>query len=140
MPKSITVAELVAGMDDPQLALIDVRETGEYNTAHIPGSWSLPRRQLEYRIAEMVPWPGARIVVCDDDGQRASLAAATLESLGYSDVSVLAGGSNRWVTEGHTSDWGVNVPSKDFGERWLMTEDVPELEPDELHEWIERGD
>jgi rhodanese-related sulfurtransferase len=140
MTKSITVAELSAVIDDLDLALIDVRETGEYNTAHIPGSWSLPRRQLETRIAEMVPWHGARIVVCDDDGARAALAAATMESLGYNNVSVLAGGSNRWVTEGHGTDWGVNVPSKDFGERWLMTENVPELEPDELHEWIERGD
>jgi rhodanese-related sulfurtransferase len=140
MPKSITVADLVATIDDPQLALIDVRETGEYNTAHIPGSWSLPRRQIEYRIAEMVPWLGARIVICDDDGRRATLAAGTLASIGYTDVSVLAGGSNRWVTEGHTSDWGINVPSKDFGERWLMTEDVPELEPDELNAWMQRGD
>src|SRR3954469_4582661 len=140
MPKSITVAELAAAIDDLDLALIDVRETGEYNTAHIPGSWSLPRRQIEYRMAEMVPWHGARIVVCDDDGARAALAAATMESLRYSNVAVLAGGSNRWVTEGHGTDWGMNVPSKDFGERWLMTENVPELEPDELHEWIERGD
>ena len=140
MPKSITVAELAAAIDDLDLALIDVRETGEYNTAHIPGSWSLPRRQIEYRMAEMVPWPGARIVVCDDDGARAALAAVTMESMGYTNVSVLAGGSNRWVTEGHGTDWGLNVPSKDFGERWLMTENVPELEPDELHEWIERGD
>jgi rhodanese-related sulfurtransferase len=140
MPKVFTVAELAAAIDDLDLALIDVRETGEYNTAHIPGSWSLPRRQIETRIAEMVPWHGARIVVCDDDGARAALAAATLEALGYSNVGVLAGGSNRWVTEGHGTDWGVNVPSKDFGERWLMTEAVPELEPDELHEWIERGD
>jgi rhodanese-related sulfurtransferase len=140
MPKSTTVAELAAAIDDLDLALIDVRETGEYNTAHIPGSWSLPRRQIETRIAEMVPWHGTRIVVCDDDGVRAGFAAATLEALGYSHVSVLAGGSNRWVTEGHGTDWGVNVPSKDFGERWLMTEAVPELEPDELHEWMERGD
>ena len=140
MPKSITVAELAAAIDDLDIAVIDVRETGEYNTAHIPGSWSLPRRQLEARIGEMVPWRGSRIVVCDDDGARAELAAGTLELLGYTNVSVLAGGSNRWVTEGHGTDWGVNVPSKDFGEKWLMTEAVPELEPDELHEWMERGD
>ena len=61
MPKSTTVAELAAAIDDLDLALIDVRETGEYNTAHIPGSWSLPRRQIEYRMAEMVPWHGAPI-------------------------------------------------------------------------------
>src|SRR4030065_653231 len=42
------------------LALIDVREHGEYNLAHIPGASSLPRRQLETRMGRLVPLPRAR--------------------------------------------------------------------------------
>jgi rhodanese-related sulfurtransferase len=79
------------------------------------------------------------VVVCDDDGMRARLAAGTLEALGYSDVSVLAGGLNRWVTEGHPTEWGVNVPSKDFGEKVLLQQHVPEVEPDELASWLQDG-
>jgi rhodanese-related sulfurtransferase len=120
-------------------ALLDVRETAEYNLSHIGGSCALPRRLLEYRARQLVPWRGAPIVACDDDGVRADLAAGTLESLGYRDVSVLSGGLNRWVTEGHPTEWGVNVPSKDFGEKVLLQQHVPEVEPDELASWLTSG-
>jgi len=141
MPKSVSVADLktMLSTSAKDIALIDVRETAEYNLAHIAGSCSVPRRQLEFRIEGLVPWRGARIVVCDDDGVRAGLAAATLESMGYSDVSVLAGGLNRWVTEGEQTEWGVNVPSKDFGEKVLLQQDVAEVEPDELAAWMREG-
>lgn len=141
MTTPITVADLstlLANHGD-DVALLDVREVAEYNLAHIAGSCSLPRRQIEFRVTGLVPWRGARVIVCDDDGARATLAAATLESMGYTDVSVLTGGLNRWVTEGHSTEWGVNVPSKDFGEKVLLQQEVPELEPDELAGWFAAG-
>ena len=67
------------------LALIDVREHGEYNLAHIPGASSVPRRQLEARMARLVPFRGVQVVVCDDNGLRAALAA---------------GRSSAWATRG----------------------------------------
>lgn len=139
--KPISVAELgnLLASQSGDVALLDVRETAEYNLAHIAGSCSLPRRQVEFRVTGLVPWRGARCVVCDDDGARAALAATTLESMGYTNVSVLTGGLNRWVTEGRGTEWGVNVPSKDFGEKVLLQQDVPELEPDELAEWFAEG-
>jgi rhodanese-related sulfurtransferase len=120
-------------------AFLDVRETAEYNLAHIGGFCSLPRRLIEFRLRDLVPYTGTRIVLCDDDGRRAELAAGTLASLGYGDVSVLAGGTNRWVTDGETTEWGVNVPSKDFGEKVLHEQAVPEVEPDELNAWLQGG-
>jgi rhodanese-related sulfurtransferase len=140
MPNEIAVDALRQGLSEAlDIACLDVRETAEYNLAHIGGSVSLPRRQLEYRVGELVPYKGTRIIVCDDDGRRASLAAQTLASMGYTDVSVLAGGMNRWVTEGLSTEWGVNVPSKDFGEKVLLTQGVPEIEPDELNQWLAGG-
>ena len=141
MTKLITVADLSALLDGDgdNVALIDVREVAEYNLAHIAGSCSLPRRQIEFRMTGLVPWRGARVIVCDDDGVRATLAATTLESMGYTDVSALNGGLNRWVTEGHNTEWGVNVPSKDFGEKVLLQQGVPEIDPDTLHQWQEQG-
>ncbi len=141
MTKLISVAELATlrATHGDDIALLDVREAAEYNLAHIAGSCSLPRRRIEFLAGGLVPWRGARVVVCDDDGVRADLAAQTLESMGYKDVSVLAGGINRWVTEGHNTEWGVNVPSKDFGERVLLQQEVPELEPDQLAAWFAEG-
>ena len=121
-------------------ALIDVREHGEYNSSHIPGSSSLPRRQLEFQMLSLVPYKGVPVTLCDDDGRRARLAAATLERIGYTQVSVLEGGINLWSTFSYPTEWGMNVPSKDFGEKMEAVHHVPEMEASELHAQMNRGD
>ena len=65
-----------------QFALIDVREAGEHNSTHIPDSSLISRRDLESQMAAAVPVKSVPVVLCDDDGSRASLAAATLERRG----------------------------------------------------------
>ena len=75
-----------------------------------------------------VPFLGTPVVVVDDDGRRSELAAATMEHLGYTNVSVLKGGTNRWATDDQPTEWGVNVPSKDFGEKMLLQGHVPEID------------
>jgi rhodanese-related sulfurtransferase len=122
------------------VAVLDVREHGEYNSAHIPGASSLPRRLLEHRIQRLVPGKETQIVVCDDTGIRARLAAKTLEQLGYRRVAVLDGGLNGWASDNRLTEWGMNVPSKDFGEKIEVVEHVPSIEARELNEWITRGD
>jgi rhodanese-related sulfurtransferase len=121
-------------------ALIDVREAGEYNSSHIPGSSLIARRQLELAVTQAVPFKGTPVVVCDDDGRRATLAARTLERLGYRQVSVLDGGINRWVTDGLPTEWGMNVPSKDFGEKVEVVHHVPEVEAKDLAVRIRNGE
>lgn len=122
------------------LALIDVREHGEYNAAHIPGSSLVPRRELEKRMGRLVPWRGARVVVVDDDGRRAELAARTLSRMGYERVEVLEGGLNRWASERLPTEWGVNVVSKDFGEKVEVQDHVATIEATELHRRLESGE
>ena len=141
MAATITPAalkSLLAGKEP--FALIDVREAGEYNSSHIPGASLIARRQLEFQLPLSVPFNGTPIVVCDDDGRRARLAAATLERLGYRQVSVLDGGINRWVTDGLETEWGMNVPSKDFGEKVEVVHHVPEVECKDLAERIQKGE
>src|SRR5438094_4783675 len=121
-------------------ALIDVREAGEYNSSHIPGASLIARGQREVQAPQAMPFKGTPIVVCDDDGRRARLAAGTLERLGYRQVSVLDGGINRWVTDGLATEWGMNVPSKDFGEKVEVVNHVPEVEAKDLAERIKSGE
>ena len=121
-------------------ALIDVREAGEYNSSHIPGASLIARRQLELQFPQAVPFKGTAVVVCDDDGRRAGLAAATVERMGYRQVSVLDGGINRWVTDGFPTEWGMNVPSKDFGEKVEVVHHVPEVEAKDLAARIQKGE
>ena len=102
MAGKISAEELRSTLEgETPFALIDVREPAEYNSSHIPGSSLIPRRLLEFQMAAAVPYNGAQVVLCDDDERRAALAAATLERMGYSHVSVLDGGINRWVSRDH---------------------------------------
>jgi len=123
-----------------KFALIDVREAGEYNSSHIADSSLIPRKELEFRMELSVPVKSESIILCDDDGRRAALAAVTLEQAGFTNVSVLDRGINQWTTEGFPTEWGSNVISKDFGERMEVEHHVPEIEATELHARIERGD
>ena len=141
MPEMMTAVALNSLLDtQATCALIDVREAGEYNDAHIPGSSLVPRRQLEFRMTRLVPFKGTQVIVCDDDGRRAAPAAATLERMGFGRVAVLEGGINRWTTEGYPTEWGVNVPSKDFGEKIQVVHHVAEMHPEELRARQQRGE
>ena len=122
-----------------QFALIDVREDGEFHFTHIPGASLVSRRQLEFLMPLVVPFNGARVVLCDDDGRRADLAAATLERMGYQRVSVLDGGINRWAVQGYHTEWGSGVPGRDYGERVLAEHNIPEIGAVQLHEQMEQG-
>jgi len=137
----ITPAGLQALLSgEPPPALLDVREAGEYNTAHIPGASSLPRRLIEARLARLVPCPNHPIALCDSDGRRAALAAETAGRMGYRDVFVLAGGVNRWASEGLPTEWGTNVPSKAFGEQVEVRHQVPSISAQELHAHMAAGE
>ena len=121
-------------------ALVDVREPGEYNASHIPGSSLIPRRMLEFDLPVAVPHPSSLTVLCDDDGQRVSRAVETVEAMGYSNVAWLDGGVNRWMSLDYPTEWGVNVPSKDFGEKVEVVHHVPEIDAIELRARMDRGD
>ena len=141
MPTLISPHDLRLRLDsDVPFALIDVRDPPEYNSSHISGSALIPRRMLEFELALAVPHSETPIVLCDDDERRVHFAAETAEEMGYRHVSTLDGGVNRWAFLDLPTEWGVNVPSKDFGERVEVVHHVPEIDADDLHARIERGD
>ena len=136
----ISSEDLAGLMDSDQLyAVFDVRERGEYNECQIANSTSLPRSQIEFRVAGLVPERKVPIVVYDDGDARAPLAAATLLQLGYEKISILGGGLSAWQNEGRPTVSGVNVPSKAFGEKVHHERSVPDLSPEELKALKERS-
>ena len=80
------------------------------------------------------------MVLCDDNGSQAELAAATLRRMGYTRVSVLDGGVNHWTSLDYPTEWGTNVPSKDFGERVEVEHHVPEIDSIELKKRMDDGE
>ena len=139
MPDKISCHDLAALMaSKTPHAVFDVRERGEFNAGQIATATSLPRSQIEFRIAELVPDRRIPIVVYDEGEGRASLAAHTLEEFGYENVSILDGGLPGWRKEGHPTVSGVNVPSKAFGEKVHHERTIPEISPEELKSLQER--
>ena len=61
----------------------DVRTPGEYAAGHLPGFASAPGGQLVQETDHQVPVRGARIVLADDDGVRASMSASWLAQMGW---------------------------------------------------------
>ncbi|MDH3444124.1 MAG: rhodanese-like domain-containing protein [Deltaproteobacteria bacterium] len=135
---SMTCGELAELMASSSLyAVFDVRERGEYNARQIANATSLPRSQIELRIEELVPNRNIPLVVYDEGGTRAQLAARLLTDLGYADVSVLDGGIAAWEREGRPTASGVNVPSKAFGEKVQQEHAVPDISPRELKQLLD---
>lgn len=100
-----------------EIALLDVREAGQFGESHLLFATPLPYSRLELDVGALVPRKSAQVVVCDDAAFGvAGRAAKRLQALGYTDVSVLDGGTKGWAAAGYTLFAGVNVPSKTFGE------------------------
>lgn len=113
-------------------AVLDLRERDEFNRGQIPNATSLPRSQIEFRVADLVPNRKVPVVVYDEDGERVALAARTLAECGYHSVAMLAGGKAAWKKSGHATVSGVNVPSKAFGERVHHERIIPDITAEEL--------
>lgn len=70
----------------------DVRTPEEYAAGHIPGFRHAAGGQLVQATDEYVGVRGARIVLADDDGVRATMTASWLAQMGWRDVVVLLDG------------------------------------------------
>lgn len=133
-PSTVSAKRLKAMLDDgAELALLDVREAGQFGEAHLFFAVPLPYSRLELEAARLVPRRATRIVLCDDGACGvAELAARRLAVAGYSQLAVLEGGTRGWAAAGYTLYKGVNVPSKTFGELVERAYHTPRLTPAEL--------
>lgn len=126
--------------DGEEIAVLDVREAGVFARRHILFAASAPLWRLELLIDRLVPRRSTRIVLADGDETLAHAAAHKLIRLGWTNVSVLAGGTEGWAAEGLEIFSGTNVPSKAFGEIIEEEKHTPWITSEELHERIGRGD
>jgi len=83
--------------------IVDVRETDEYVSGHIPGAISAPLSALPEHI-EAFDQSGTTYVVCQAGG-RSMRACEFLDGNGYSVVNV-AGGTGAWMSAGYDVVFG----------------------------------
>ncbi len=130
--------------DGGEIALLDVREHGQYGESHLFHGVPLPFSRLELDAPRLLPRRGVRVVTYDggDDESRAvaERAAERLRALGYTDVHVLEGGTRAWQAAGHALFAGVNLPSKTFGELAEAAYHTPRIGADELAAMLARRD
>ena len=109
---------------DPQQALtaqqfgaflVDIRpEANRTIEGEIPGAVVIDRNVLEWRLDPASParvdWTSydARIVLFCNEGYASSLAAATLQDLGLTEASDMAGGFRAWRAAGLPSMGGAS--------------------------------
>lgn len=102
--------EALASEAPGSYVLIDVREPGEFATAHISGAIPIPRGVLEFQVEAnpaiaCVTEPALAvreqpIVLYCRTGGRSALAAESLQKLGFTRVRSLAGGITAWTAAG----------------------------------------
>jgi rhodanese-related sulfurtransferase len=127
--------------DGDEIALLDVREAGQFGESHLLFATPLPYSRLELDAGALVPRKSTRVVVCDDGSLGvAERAAARLANIGYTGVAVLDGGTAAWAKAGQALFKGVNVPSKLFGELVEHEYHTPRITAQDLVRMRETGE
>ncbi|MCK5029309.1 MAG: hypothetical protein KAR57_06715 [Bacteroidales bacterium] len=100
----ISVDTLKSMIDNgEEFLLLDIRQPAEYEAGNIPGSFSIPRGELEFIILDEYFWEEQfmytplktdKIIVYCKVGGRGALATKSLKKLGFENVSNLQGGWN----------------------------------------------
>ena len=108
--------------------LFDVRNRPEYEAEHIEGARHVAGGQLIHNIDMHIATRGARLVLCDDNGVRATSIALWLKRMGWDEVFVA-----RMSDGGHAIHKGLPP---------VETQDCPEgvkhINPAELDEWLQQ--
>ena len=100
-----------SGVED--VAILDVRGRSEFDAGHLDGVIHIPLAELTDRLAE-IPDVDRLVVYCQS-GSRSAIAASLLATHGVPHPLNLAGGIQRWRTEGYpVAAAGPNFAASEF--------------------------
>ena len=141
MAKRIDAATLKTMINDGgELALLDVREDGQFGEGHLLLTVPVPYSTLESKLDGLLPRRTVRTVLVDAGDGIAEKAAKRMQAVGYDDISILDGGVDAWAAAGNVIFKGVNVPSKAFGEVVEHQAHTPSISADELQAMFDSGE
>jgi len=100
--QNLSPAEATLLMNREDALVLDVRESGEWSTGHIPGARHITLAQLEKRMSEIEKFKDRPIIICCASGNRSSSACGQLKRGGFEKVFNLSGGISAWL--------GANLP------------------------------
>lgn len=126
-----------------EYALLDVRETGAFSSGHLFFASCLPLSRLELLMHSRLPRREVPIILLTEsraDESLATRAAQILTAAGFTELSLLDGGTLAWADDGGEVFTGVNVPSKAFGEFIEHWHDTPRLPAEDLARRQDNGE
>ncbi len=91
------VADWLADPSREPPVLLDVREPGEYQICHIPGSRLMPMQTVPAQQTDLDP--DAPVVCICHHGMRSMAVAAFLEKNGFTQVANMSGGIDAWARQ-----------------------------------------
>ncbi|MEQ8230212.1 MAG: rhodanese-like domain-containing protein [Gammaproteobacteria bacterium] len=105
--ETMTVEQVAAVKDDPDVQLVDIRDVRElWRDGAIAGSVHAPRGMLEFWVDPQSPYhredfaSGKKFIFYCAGGMRSALAAQTVHRMGLAPVAHMAGGYGAWVKAG----------------------------------------
>jgi rhodanese-related sulfurtransferase len=125
--------------DRAEIGLLDVRPEGRFAAGHPLFAASFPLGRLEAEVFDRLPRRSVPLVVYGAGDDDAATAVRSLRSLGYGDVSLLAGGLAGWTAAGGELFADVNAPSKAFGELVAATAGTPDVTAQDLEAMLRDG-
>ena len=118
---------------DTTARLVDVREDREWMAGHAAGAMHLARGVLERDIERTVPEKSAPLYLYCGGGFRSTLAADTLQQMGYTNVHSVAGGWRAWEEAGAPIERAVKANTvTGIGGIFFRSPD-----PDRLRAWYD---
>lgn len=105
--EEVGTAEAIAGLGDPDLVIVDIRDVRErQRTGYIPGSVHAPRGMIEFWVDPDSPYhkevfaqEGKRYLFHCASGWRSALTVAMLQDMGF-DAAHLKDGFSDWLAQG----------------------------------------
>ena len=107
MTRTISRQDLQAKIERKEpLVILEALPEGHYRKGHLPGALNLPHDHVRDLALELVPDRHTAVVTycASATCQNSHIAAETLRSMGYTDVSVYAEGKQDWIAAGLPMD------------------------------------
>jgi rhodanese-related sulfurtransferase len=104
--QTVSAAEAMQRLKDPETIFIDLRDSAELAEGKIPGAVHANRGMLEFMVDPASPYhnavfsSGKKLLFYCAGGGRSALAAATAQNMGLTAVSHIGGGFKAWKEAG----------------------------------------
>lgn len=94
--KNIKVSEFKEMIDKGELEIIDVRESSQYKSFHLPGAINIPVAMVSSSLESLQKYKEKDVVVVCQSGMSSLSAAVSLKRAGLNKVYTLKGGMVSW--------------------------------------------